>query len=80
MKLINLNSVTKRSKNRDLYVLQGGKITDRAYYALDVLMEMRDLADRTVEAQKARRAVMKTKNGALLTRTESGNKRYFLGA
>ena len=79
MKLINLNSVTKRGKNRDLYVLPGGRITDRAYYALDVLMEMRDLAERTVEAQKARKAVMKTKNGAVITRTESGNSRYFLG-
>lgn len=77
--MINLNSVTKRGKNRDLYVLPGGRITDRVYYALDVLMEMRDLAERTIEAQKARRAVMKTKGGAVLARTESGNKRYFLG-
>lgn len=79
MKLINLNSVTKRGKNRDLYVLPGGKITDRVYYALDVLMEMRDLAERTIEAQKARRAVMKTKGGAVVTRIKKGNKRYFLG-
>ena len=77
--MINLNSITKRGKGRDLYVLPGGMITDRAYYALDVLMEMRDLAERTIEAQKARRAVMKTKGGAVITRTESGNKRYFLG-
>lgn len=77
--MINLNSITKRSKNRDLYVLPGGMITDRAYYALDVLMEMRDLAERTIEAQKARRAVMKTKSGAILTRKQSGNSRYFLG-
>lgn len=77
--MINLNSITKRGKNSDLYVLPGGKITDRVYYALDVLMEMRDLAERTIEAQKARRAVMKTKGGAVLARTESGNERYFLG-
>ena len=79
MKLININSVTKRGKDRDLYVLPGGMITDRVYYALDVLMEMRDLAERTIEAQKARKAVMKTKSGAIITRTESGNSRYFLG-
>ena len=79
MKLININSVTKRGKDRDLYVLPGGNITDRVYYALDVLMEMRDLAERTIEAQKARKAVMKTKGGAVITRTESGNDRYFLG-
>lgn len=79
MKLINLNSVTKRGKDRDLYVLPGGRITDRVYYALDVLMDMRDLAERTIEAQKARRAVMKTKGGAVLTRKKSDNKRYFLG-
>lgn len=77
--MINLNSITKHGKNRDLYVLPGGKITDRVYYTLDVLMEMRDLAERTIETQKARRAVMKTKGGAIITRTESGNKRYFLG-
>lgn len=79
MKLINLNSITKRGKDRDLYVLPGGIMTDRAYYALDVLMDMRDLSERTIEAQKARKAVMKTKGGAVFTRTESGNKRYFLG-
>lgn len=79
MKLINLNSVTKRGRNRDLYVLPGGRITDRAYYALDVLMDMRDLAERTIEAQKARKIVMKTKDGAVITRKQSGNSRYFLG-
>lgn len=77
--MINLNSVTHEKKGKTFYVLPGGVMTDRAYYALDVLMEMRDLTERTMEAQKARRAVMKTKGGAIITRTESGNKRCFLG-
>lgn len=77
--MINLNSITKRGKNSDLYVLPGGKITDRVYYALDVLMEMRDLAERINAAREARKAVMKTKGGAVLTRKKSGNNRYFLG-
>lgn len=77
--MINLNSITEEKNRRTRYALPGGIMTDRVYYALDVLMEMRDLAERTIEAQKARRAVMKTKGGAIITRTESGNKRYFLG-
>lgn len=78
--MINLNSVTKRGKNRDLYALPGGIMTDRVYYALDVLMEIRDLTERTIEAQKARKMVMKTKSGAIVTRKQKGNSRYFLGA
>lgn len=80
MKLINLNSITKRGKDRDLYVLPGGRITDRPYYTIDVLMEMRDLAERITAAREARKAVVKTKGGAAFARIESGNKRYFLGA
>ena len=77
--MINLNSVTKRGKNRDLYVLPGGKVTGRVYYALDVLMEMRDLAERITAAREARRAVMKTNGGAVITRKKSSNSRCFLG-
>lgn len=54
-------------------------MTDRVYYAMDVLMEIRDLTDRTIEARKARKSVMRTKSGAIVTRNQSGNKRYFLG-
>ena len=54
-------------------------MTDRAYYAMDVLMEIRDLTERTIEARKARKIVMKTKDGAVITRKQSGNKRFFLG-
>lgn len=77
--MINLNSVTHEKKGKTFYVLPGGVMTDRAYYAMDVLMEIRDLAERTIEAQKARKSVMKTKSGAVFTRKQSGNKRYFLG-
>ena len=77
--MINLNSVTHEKKGKTFYVLPGGVMTDRAYYALDVLMEISDLAARTIEAQKARKSVMKTKSGAIITRNQSGNSRYFLG-
>lgn len=77
--MINLNSVTKVKNGRTSYVLPGSITTDRAYYAMDVLMEIRDLADRTIEARKARKTVMRTKLGAVVTRNQSGNKRYFLG-
>lgn len=77
--MINLNSVTHEKKGKTFYVLPGGVMTDRAYYALDVLMEISDLAARTIEARKARKSVMRTKSGAIVTRKQSGNKRYFLG-
>ena len=77
--MINLNSVTHEKKGKTFYVLPGGVMTDRAYYAMDVLMEIRDLTERTIEAQKARKSVMKTKSGAVVTRIKSGNTRYFLG-
>jgi len=79
MKLINLNSVTKVKNGRTSYALPGGIMTDRVYYAMDVLMGIRDLTDRTIEARKARKSVMKTKSGAIVTRNQKGNKRYFLG-
>ena len=77
--MINLNSVTKLKKGKAFYVLPGCVITDRVYYAMDVLMEMRDLTCRTIEAQKSRKLLMKTKSGAILTRKQSGNNRYSLG-
>lgn len=77
--MINLNSVTHEKKGKTFYVLPGGVMTDRVYYAMDVLMEIRDLTEITIEARKARKSVMKTKNGAIVTRSQSGNKRYFLG-
>ena len=77
--MINLNSVTHEKKGKTFYVLPGGVMTDRAYYAMDVLMEISDLTERTIEARKARKSVMKTKSGAIVTRKQSGNKRYFLG-
>jgi len=77
--MINLNSVTKVKSKRPRYALPGGIMTDRVYYAMDVLMEIRDLTDRTIEARKARKSVMKTKSGAIVTRNQKGNKRYFLG-
>lgn len=82
MKLINLNSVTKAKNGRKLYVLPGCVTTPSAYHALDVLMEIRDLTARTIEARKAREKmkVTRTKNGAIITRIHSGNERYFLGA
>ncbi len=78
--MINLNSITHEKNRRTRYALPGGVMTDRVYYAMDVLMEIRDLTERTIEAQKARKVVMKTKSGAVITRKQSGNKRYFLGA
>ncbi len=77
--MINLNSVTHEKKGKTFYVLPGGVMTDRAYYAMDVLMEISDLTAKTIEAQKARKVVMKTKMGAIVTRNQSGNTRYFLG-
>ena len=77
--MINLNSVTHEKKGKTFYVLPGGVMTDRAYYAMDVLMEISDLTERTIEARKARKIVMKTKDGAVITRKQSGNGRYFLG-
>lgn len=77
--MINLNSVTHEKKGKTFYVLPGGAMTDRVYYAMDVLMEIRDLTERTIDARKARKVVMKTKSGAVITRKQSGNKRYFLG-
>lgn len=77
--MINLNSITEEKNRRTRYALPGGIMTDRAYYALDVLMEISDLTERTIEARKARKVVMKTKSGAVVTRKQSGNKRYFLG-
>lgn len=77
--MINLNSVTKVKKGKTFYVLPGGIMTDRAYYAMDVLMEISDLTAKTIEAQKASKSVMKTKGGAVFTRNQSGNSRYFLG-
>ncbi len=77
--MINLNSVTHEKNGRTSYVLPGGIMTNKAYYALDVLMEISDLTAKTIEAQKARKSVMKTKNGAIVTRIQSGNTRYFLG-
>ena len=76
--MINLNSVTHEKKGKTFYVLPGGVMTDRAYYAMDVLMEISELTARTIEAQKARKSVMKTKSGAIVTRKQSGNTRYFL--
>ena len=78
--MINLNSVTHEKKGKTFYVLPGGVMTDRAYYALDVLMEISDLTAKTIETQKARNPKMLTKLGAVVTRKQSGNKRYFLGA
>lgn len=77
--MINLNSITHVKSNRPRYALPGGIMTDRVYYAMDVLMEIRDLTERTIEARKARKSVMKTKSGAIVTRIQKGNKRYFLG-
>ena len=77
--MINLNSVTHEKKGKTFYVLPGGAMTDRAYYALDVLMEISELSAKTIEARAARKSVMKTKSGAIITRKQSGNKRYFLG-
>lgn len=77
--MINLNSVTHEKKGKTFYVLPGGIMTNKAYYAMDVLMEISNLTARTIEAQKARKSVMKTKSGAIVTRTQSGNSRYFLG-
>lgn len=77
--MINLNSVTKVKKGKAFYVLPGCIITDRVYYAMDVLMEIRDLTERTIESRKARNVVMKTKSGAIVTRKQSGNSRYYLG-
>ena len=77
--MINLNSVTKVTKGKTFYVLPGGLMTDRAYYAMDVLMEISDLTAKTIEARKARKVVMKTKSGAIVTRKQSGNSRYLLG-
>ena len=77
--MINLNSVTHVKNKRPRYALPGGIMTDRDYYAMDVLMEIRDLTDRTIEARKARKTVMKTKSGAIVTRIQKGNTRYFLG-
>lgn len=78
--MINLNSVTHEKKGKTFYVLPGGIMTNKAYYAMDVLMEISDLTERTIEARKARKSVMKTKSGAVVTRIQSGNKRFFLGA
>lgn len=78
MSLINLNSITKVKNGRKLYVLPGCVTTPSAYHALDVLMEIRDLTARTIEARKARKSVTKTKSGAIVTRKQSGNSRYFL--
>ena len=77
--MINLNSITEEKNRRTRYALPGGIMTDRVYYAMDVLMEIRDLTERTIEARKARKIVMKTKSGAVVTRIQSGNTRYFLG-
>ena len=77
--MINLNSVTHEKKGKTFYVLPGGVMTDRAYYAMDVLMEISDLTARTIEVRAARKSVMKTKSGAIVTRKQSGNSRYFLG-
>ena len=77
--MINLNSVTHEKKGKTFYVLPGGVMTDRAYYALDVLMEIRDLTERTIAARAARNPKMLTKMGAVITRKQSGNKRFFLG-
>ena len=78
--MINLNSVTKVKNKIPLYALPGGIMANRVYYAMDILMEIRDLTDRTIEAQKARNPKMLTKMGSVITRKQSGNKRYFLGA
>lgn len=77
--MINLNSITEEKNRRTRYALPGGIMTDRVYYAMDILMEIRDLTDRTIEARKARKSVMKTKSGAIVTRNHKGNSRYFLG-
>ena len=77
--MINLNSVTKVKKGKTFYVLPGCVMTDRVYYAMDVLMDIRDFTARAVAAQKARESVMMTKSGAIVTRKQKGNKRYFLG-
>ena len=77
--MINLNSITKVKNGRTSYALPGGIMTDRVYYAMDVLMEIRDLTERTIKTRKARKIVMKTKDGAVITRKQSSNSRYFLG-
>ncbi len=77
--MINLNSVTHEKKGKTFYVLPGGVMTDRAYYALDVLMEISELTAKTIEARSARNPKMLTKMGAVITRKQSGNSRYFLG-
>ena len=77
--MINLNSITHEKNKRKMYVLPGGRMTDRVYYAMDVLKDIRDLKERTIEARKARKPAMVTKSGAVFTRKQSGNKRYFLG-
>ena len=78
--MINLNSITHMKSKRPRYALPGGIMTDRVYYAMDVLMEIRDLTAKTIEARKARKSAMVTKSGAVVTRKQSSNKRYFLGA
>ena len=77
--MINLNSITKVKKGKTFYVLPSCIMTDRVYYAMDVLMEIRDLTERTIEARKARKSIMKTKLGAVITRNQKGNTRFFLG-
>ena len=77
--MIILNSVTHEKKGKTFYVLPGGVMTDRAYYAMNVLMEISDLTKRTELARAARNPKMLTKMGAVITRKQSGNKRYFLG-
>ena len=77
--MINLNSVTHEKKGKTFYVLPGGIMTNKAYYALDVLMEISALSARTIAARAARNPKMLTKMGAVITRKQSGNSRYFLG-
>lgn len=79
VKLINLNSVTHEKKGKTFYALPGGVMTNRVYYAMDVLMEISDLSARTIAAQKARNPKILTKTGAIVTRIQKGNKRVFLG-
>lgn len=78
--MINLSSITKVKNGRTLYVLPGCVATSRPYYALDVLMEISELTERTIEARSARNPKMLTKMGAVITRKQSGNTRFFLGA
>ena len=78
--MIQLSQITHEDRLGNItYVLPSRVHTDRPFYAIDMLGRINALIIRTRITIASRKAGTVSKSGAVMTRVECDNKRYFLG-